>query len=100
MPSSITKRLYQARTAKGISQRQLGIQLGMEPSSASSRMNHYEKGRHSPDFQTLERIAKELGVPVSFFFCESDVVAELVCLIDRLSKKEQKALLEQLQVCE
>ena len=94
--SPFTKRLYQARKKKGISQRELGIRLGMEPSSASSRMNHYEKGRHTPDYDTLKKMADELGVPVAFFFCESDVTAELLCLIDGLSEEKQKALIQQL----
>ena len=99
MPNSspITKRLLQARTNKGISQRQLGIQLGMEPSSASSRMNHYEKGRHSPDYKTLSRIAEELGVPVAFFFCESDITADIVCLLDKLDNEQRCELLDKLQ---
>jgi len=88
----IPKRLHQARTALGISQRELGIQIGMEPSSASSRMNHYEKGRHTPDYQTLKRIAQQLGVPVTFFFCESDKIADLLCIIDKLNEKDTDLL--------
>jgi len=88
----IPKRLLQARTAFGISQRKLGIQIGMEPSSASSRMNHYEKGRHTPDYQTLKRLADELNVPVTFFFCESGKVADLLCLINKLSETDTDLL--------
>ena len=70
----------------------------MEPGSASSRMNHYEKGRHTPDYPTLKRIAKELDVPVAYFFCENPIIAEIVCKLERLSKKDQKALLSQLNL--
>lgn len=90
--SPIPKRLFQARTTLGISQRELGIKIGMEPSSASSRMNHYEKGRHTPDYQTLKRLADELNVPVTFFFCETDKVADLLCLIDKLSEADTDQL--------
>ena len=90
--SPIPKRLLQARTLANISQRELGIKIGMEPSSASSRMNHYEKGRHTPDYQTLKRLADELNVPVTFFFCESDKVADLLCLIDKLSEADTDQL--------
>lgn len=69
----------------------------MEPGSASGRMNHYEKGRHTPDYPTLKRIAAELDVPVAYFFCESHVMAELVCHIAKLSEKDQKALLSQIK---
>ena len=60
-------------------------------------MNHYEKGRHTPDYPTLKRIAAELDVPVAYFFCESHVMAELVCHIAKLSEKDQKALLSQIK---
>jgi transcriptional regulator with XRE-family HTH domain len=94
--SPLPSRLLEARTRKGISQKELGIRLDMEPSSASSRMNHYEKGRHTPDYPTLKRIADELDVPVAYFFCDDPIVAEIVCKLERLSKKDQKALLSQL----
>lgn len=91
--SPLPKRLMEARTRKGISQKELGVRLGMEPSSASGRMNHYEKGRHAPDFPTLKRMADELDVPVAFFFGEDEISAELICLIEKLSDEKKKALL-------
>ena len=93
----IPLRLAQARKAVGISQKELGIRLGMEPSSASGRMNHYEKGRHTPDYQTLKRIAEELGVPLSFFLCESDITAKLFCLVDQLTEQQQLDLIAEIQ---
>ncbi|ELK9269910.1 MULTISPECIES: helix-turn-helix domain-containing protein [Vibrio] len=91
------QRLKQARNRVGISQRELGIRLGMDPSSASGRMNHYEKGRHMPDVGTLKKLAKELGVPVAFFFSDSDSSAELACLIEQLNEKEKQALITHLK---
>ncbi|HFQ4960332.1 TPA: helix-turn-helix domain-containing protein [Vibrio vulnificus] len=91
------QRLKQARNRVGISQRELGIRLGMDPSSASGRMNHYEKGRHMPDVGTLQKLAQELGVPVAFFFSDSDSSAELACLIEKLSETKKQALIEQIR---
>ncbi len=68
----------------------------MEPSSASGRMNHYEKGRHVPDIGTLERMAEELDVPLNYFFCRNELSAELACAIDKLSDEEKATLLEKL----
>jgi transcriptional regulator with XRE-family HTH domain len=90
--SPLPQRLLEARTRKGISQKELGVRLGMEPGSASGRMNHYEKGRHTPDYPTLKRIADELGVPVAFFFCDDEISAELICLIMKLSENDKKKL--------
>ncbi|WP_281544938.1 helix-turn-helix transcriptional regulator [Grimontia sp. SpTr1] len=92
----IPTRLKEARKKAGITQKDLGISIGMEPSSASGRMNHYEKGRHTPDIGTLRRMADELGVPLNYFFCESELTAELACLVDKLSDEDKAALIAKL----
>ncbi|CAD5276185.1 Helix-turn-helix domain protein [Alteromonas sp. 38] len=93
----IPSRLKSARVSQGISQRELGIRIGLDESSASSRMNHYEKGRHVPDIQTLKKIADELEVPLAYFFCESELSAELSCLIEKLSDEEKSNLINSLK---
>lgn len=92
----IPARLKQARKKAKITQKDLGIKIGMEPSSASGRMNHYEKGRHTPDITALQRMADELNVPLNYFFCEDERTAELVCLIDKLSESEKILLISKL----
>lgn len=76
--SVFTKRLKEARLRAGLSQEQLGVLIGIEEASASSRMNHYEKGRHEPDFSVIERIATVLNTPESFFFERDDQLAKLI----------------------
>jgi len=90
-------RLKEARTSSNISQKELGIRIGLDPSSASGRMNHYEKGRHTPDLQTLKRIAEELDVPLNYFFCESDEMAKCVEMFYRISEDNKKSVLEELR---
>ena len=89
-------RLKQARKKAGLTQKSLGILVGMEHSSASARMNHYEKGRHTPDISMLQKLAKQLDVPLNYFFCEDEITAELSCLINKLSEKDKKELIEKL----
>lgn len=60
-------------------------------------MNHYEKGRHVPDIDTLRKIAKELSVPLNYFFCEDELSAELVCLIAELDNEGKQALIKRLK---
>ncbi|EPT0779555.1 helix-turn-helix domain-containing protein [Enterobacter hormaechei] len=93
-PNPIPVRLKEARIKAGITQRELGIRVGMEPGSASSRMNHYEKGRHVPDIDTLKRMADELGVPVNYFFCETETTAELARLISLMTEAQQAELIK------
>lgn len=96
MENPIPARLKAARKKAKITQKDLGVKIGMEESSASGRMNHYEKGRHVPDIGTLNRMAEELGVPLNYFFCQDEVTAELACLIDKLSDEEKEKLLHSL----
>lgn len=91
-------RLKQARTKANISQKDLGISIGLDPSSASGRMNHYEKGRHTPDLQTLKRLAEKLGVPLNYFFCETEDMADLVLFFNSLSKKDKIKFLEKIKM--
>jgi transcriptional regulator with XRE-family HTH domain len=92
--SPICKRLKEARIAAGISQKKLGIAAGMDEFSASSRMNHYELGRHQPDFETLKRIAKVLKLPVAYFYAEEDELAKLIWVYALLSKAARRALID------
>ncbi len=96
MENPIPERLKAARKKAKITQKDLGVKIGMEESSASGRMNHYEKGRHVPDIGTLARMAEELEVPLNYFFCKDEVTAELACLIDKLNDEDRKSLLEKL----
>ncbi len=72
------------------------MEAGIDEFSASARMNQYETGKHVPDFLTLKRIAMVLNVPVAYFYCEDDRLAELVSQWDTLSgpaKNKVKAFL-------
>ncbi|RPF11051.1 helix-turn-helix protein [Vibrio crassostreae] len=92
----IPERLKDARKKAKLSQKALGVRIGMDESSASPRMNQYEKGKHTPDISTLKSIADELGVPLSYFFCEDEISAELTIVIGSLSGEQRKILLESL----
>jgi len=89
--SPISKRLKEARLESGISQKQLGISAGIDEFVASSRMNQYETGKHSPDFVILQQIAKVLKLPVSYFYTPDNELAALIKGYGRLTtpKKEQ-----------
>ncbi len=60
-------------------------------------MNHYEKGRHMPDIQTIRQMADELGVPMAYFFCDSDEFAEIVRLINQMNDDQVRQLLTSLK---
>ena len=93
-PNPIPIRLKEARKLKKISQMELGIRAGMAEHVASPRMNQYEKGVHSPDIELLRRIAKELDVPLSYFFCDDKTSAEIVKQLEKLSDADRLEILD------
>ena len=72
------KRLKEARSEADLSQKLLGIKSGIDKFSASARLNQYESGKHLPDFDTIKRISKVLKLPVAYFYCEDDELAEVI----------------------
>ena len=97
METPTPSRLKSARKAASLTQQQLGMALGMEPNTASARMNQYEKGKHAPDFLTMKRIAKELDVPVAYFYCEEEILAELILELGKLDTTSLEKKLQELK---
>jgi transcriptional regulator with XRE-family HTH domain len=77
--------LKQARLAARLSQKQLGIDAGLDEFVASARINRYEVGIHQPDFLTLTRLAAVLQVPTAYFYAEDDLLAEGIRLMALMS---------------
>lgn len=73
-----SRRLREAREAHGISQRNLGIEAGLDEFVASTRINRYETGVHQPDLQTLQRLAAVLDQPVAYFYADDDELAAVI----------------------
>lgn len=82
MPESsiFARRLREARQKTGLSQKALGVKAGIDPFSASPRMNQYERGKHLPDLLMLEHLATAAGVPMPYFFAQEDALAEILVL--------------------
>lgn len=82
--STLSMRIKEARLRTGLSQEQLGIRIGIDPASASARMNRYELGKRVPDLELVERLAAELNVPAAYFYACRDDEAELLLKFHRL----------------
>jgi transcriptional regulator with XRE-family HTH domain len=92
--SVFTKRLKEARRAAGLSQEQLGVLAEIEEASASSRMNHYERGKHEPDFSIVERIAKVLNVPEAYLYAKDDDAALLLLRFHRMDEAKRREIMK------
>ncbi len=86
------KRLRQARQQRELSQRQLGLEIGIDPSTASPRINQYENNRHRPSDQIVAGLAQVLRVPIAYFYAEEDGLAQLILLCAQLEGEDQRDL--------
>ncbi|MES2415461.1 MAG: helix-turn-helix transcriptional regulator [Pseudomonadota bacterium] len=87
-------RLKEARLRAGLSQEQLGIEAGLDPMSASARMNRYELGRRAPDFPLAIKLAGVLRVPVGYLYSADNEQARLLVMFDVLPKAKKAKVLE------
>ena len=91
------ERLRQARRQSGLSQKNLGLQIGIDPATASPRINQHEHNRHRPSDQTVAKLSDALQVPTAFFYAEDDGLAQLILLCVQLDPKQQKMLSQYIQ---
>jgi len=89
----LIKRLKEARLRAGLSQEKLGVLAGIDEASASARMNQYERGKHAPDYEMANRLAKVLQVPVSYFYTQEDDLAQVILKWSELTESERKTFL-------
>ncbi|WP_341516711.1 helix-turn-helix transcriptional regulator [Citrobacter gillenii] len=75
---TFSKRLKEARFAKGISQKQLGILAGIDEFVASPRINRYEKGVHQANIEIVQQLADVLELPLAYFYAEDDDLASMI----------------------
>lgn len=92
--SVLGRRLKEARKVAGLSQEQVGIQADLDPMSASTRMNRYELGVRTPDFELVERFATVLNVPAAYFYASVDEEAALLLAYHRLSRTKRAEALQ------
>jgi transcriptional regulator with XRE-family HTH domain len=92
--SIIARRLREARTKKDLSQKKLGVLAGIDEFAASPRINQYERGKHEPDVNTLERVGRVLQVPVAYFFAKDNDLAQLLLLWGKMTRRQRQAVLK------
>lgn len=81
---------------KELSQKQLGIDAGLDTFVASPRINRYEQGVHQPDLGTVERLAEALSVPAAYLFAGDERLARMILAFNMLSESDKDRLLRDL----
>ncbi len=95
LSKKIGKRIRDARSESGLSQKQLGKLLKVSDKAVSS----YEVGRTTPNMHLLKKIGEIVHRPVSYFDEEESVDIDLQIKIKTIEKEllEIKRLLKQKQ---
>lgn len=93
IPSSLFgRRLRDARSRAGIPQDKLGVSIGLDEGSSSARMSRYETGVHEPPYSIAQSLAKVLKVPVAYFYCDDDRLAEFLIHYQALDAGQRRKL--------
>jgi len=81
-------RMRAARERAKLPQDRLGVLIGLDEECSSARISRYETGIHQPPFEVAEKLAGVLGVPVTYFYCPDDQIAELLLNLADFSETE------------
>lgn len=87
-PMNIGERIRKARTAQGLSQKQVALSIEMDQSQYSK----IERGLTDPSISTVERIIKAIGMDWASFFQPEAIPQEI--------NSHQKSLIERLKLIE
>jgi transcriptional regulator with XRE-family HTH domain len=90
---TLGEKIQEAREFSAISQRKLGLLLGISDKTVSS----YENGRTRPSVEILSRISKELKKPIGFFLDESLVTTDDKILIVKSKVEDLKKEIAELE---
>lgn len=90
------KRLREARELVGLPQDKLGVLIGLDESSSSARMSRYETGIHEPPIATARLLASALRVPLAYFYCDDDLLAQILLKAAPLGERAKRQLLASL----
>lgn len=88
------QRIADARRSKRWKQKELAAAVHVEPTTVS----RWETGRHAPDLDVLEAIARVTDKPISFFLDDSslgpgdDGQAQQRTLLDHLDRQHEEVL--------
>ena len=93
----LAARLKAARKALGLSQVDVGVQMGIPEESSSARVNRWEKGVHPPSLKSAEELAEVLGLPLPALVSRDDLMAEVIAGFALLPEAEQKRIRAQIE---
>lgn len=85
-------RLVQVRQLRGLSQRALGDRMGLGKERGSSRINRYEHRVTAIGFDSLEKLAEVLDVPIAYLLANNAAMADVILALSRIDETQQASL--------
>lgn len=92
-PNLFGRRLREARRRADIPQDRLGVKIGLDEHTASARMSRYETGVHEPPVGVALKLAHALRVPMAYFYCDDEELAELLLQWRQFSKSDRHSII-------
>jgi transcriptional regulator with XRE-family HTH domain len=90
-PSAVLgQRLRYLREVRGWSQEKVGVEIGLDESSARARISRYELGVHEPPIATARLLATVMGVPLAYLYCDDEQVASLLLALHHAKPADRK----------
>ncbi|RJU10267.1 XRE family transcriptional regulator [Xanthomonas campestris] len=88
----VAARLRQAREQRGLSQREVGMRMGLDKDTASARISRYESGAMSISLEALFEMAEALEVPPAFLLASSPGMADAILALGEQTDQQQAQL--------
>ena len=92
----VAARLRQARLLRGLSQREVGVRMGLDKDTASARISRYESESMAISLESLFSLADALQVPAAYLLASSAAMADAILLIGDESEVQQARLAQAL----
>ncbi|WP_313401305.1 helix-turn-helix transcriptional regulator [Stenotrophomonas sp.] len=92
----VAARLRQARLLRGLSQREVGVRMGLDKDTASARISRYESESMAISLESLFSLADALQVPAAYLLASSAAMADAILLIGEESEVQQARLAQAL----
>ncbi|HGM7061750.1 helix-turn-helix transcriptional regulator [Stenotrophomonas maltophilia] len=90
-------RLRQAREWRGLSQREVGMRMGLDKDTASARISRYESGAMSISLEALFELAQALDVPPAYLLATTPAMADVILALGVQSEAQQAKLSQALE---
>ncbi|HHA2447645.1 TPA: helix-turn-helix domain-containing protein [Stenotrophomonas maltophilia] len=90
-------RLRQARQLRGLSQREVGVRMGLDKDTASARISRYESESMAISLESLFELAQALDVPPAYLLATTPAMANAILALGSESEAQQVRLAEILE---